>query len=111
MIAPDLIRHYGEDSIGGINLVGAVTKLGTDEAISVLTPEFLSLVPGFFATDVEESVRSLESLLRLCFAQEPSAEDLYLMLGTVFPFHPMSVRCCSLARLTMTIGYRGSASL
>jgi non-heme chloroperoxidase len=38
-------------------------------------------VPGFFATDVEESVRSLEGLLRLCFAEEPSAEELYLMLG------------------------------
>ena len=30
----------------------AVTKLGSDEATSVLTPEFLSLVPGFFAADV-----------------------------------------------------------
>ncbi len=81
LVMLDYIRHYGEDSIGGLNLVGAVTKLGTDEATSVLTPEFLGLVPGFFATDVEESVRSLESLLRLCFAQEPAAEDLYLMLG------------------------------
>jgi pimeloyl-ACP methyl ester carboxylesterase len=61
--------------------VGAITKLGSDEAMSVLTPEFLSLVPGFFATEVEESVRSLESLLRMCFVQDPSAADLYLMLG------------------------------
>jgi non-heme chloroperoxidase len=30
---------------------------------------------------VQESVRSLESLLRLCFARAPSAEELYLMLG------------------------------
>ena len=77
----DYIRHYGEDGISGIQLVGAITKLGSDEAMSVLTPEFLNLVPGFFATDVEESVRSMESLVRLCFVQEPSAEDLYLMLG------------------------------
>jgi non-heme chloroperoxidase len=48
--------------------------------MSVLTSEFLSLVPGLFATEVEQSVRSLDSLLRLCFAQL-SAEDLYLMLG------------------------------
>ena len=38
-------------------------------------------MPGFFATDAEESVRSLESFLRLCFAQEPSTDELYLMLG------------------------------
>jgi len=81
LVILDYIRHYGEDGISGINLVGAVTKLGSDEAAWVLTPEFLSLVPGFFAKDVEESVRSLESLLRLCRVQEPSAEELYLMLG------------------------------
>jgi non-heme chloroperoxidase len=81
LVILDYIRHYGEDSISGIHFVGAVTKLGSDEALSVLTPELLSLVPGFYTTDVEESVRSLESLLRISFAQEPSAEDLYLMLG------------------------------
>jgi pimeloyl-ACP methyl ester carboxylesterase len=81
LVILDYIRHYGEGEIGGINLIGAVTKLGSDEAASVLTPEFLNLIPGFFATDVEESVRALGSLLRLCFLREPSAEELYLMLG------------------------------
>src|SRR5713226_615085 len=33
------------------------------------------------STDAETSVRGLEGLLRLCFAQEPSASELYLMLG------------------------------
>ena len=81
LVILDYIRHYGEDRISGVNFVGGVTKLGSDEAMSVLTPEFVSLVPGFFSTDVEESVRSLDSLLRLCFAQEPLPEDLFLMLG------------------------------
>ncbi len=81
LIILDYIRHYGEDGIGGINFIGGITKLGSDEALSVLTPEFLSLVPGFFSTIAEESVHSLESLIRLCFVQELSAEDMYLMLG------------------------------
>jgi len=81
LVALDYIRHYGDHAIAGLQLVGAITKIGTDDAMSVISPEFLSLVPGFFATNVDESVRSLESLLRLCFPQEPSAEDLYLMLG------------------------------
>ncbi|MGH2376767.1 MAG: alpha/beta fold hydrolase [Gemmatimonadales bacterium] len=88
LVILDYLRHYGDDGIGGLNFVGGVTRLGTDEAVSVLTPEFLSLVPGLFATDVEESVRSLESLVRLCFVQQPPAEDLYRMLGwsvSVFP--------------------------
>jgi non-heme chloroperoxidase len=33
------------------------------------------------ATQIEESVRSLQSLSRMCFVQQPSAADLYLMLG------------------------------
>jgi pimeloyl-ACP methyl ester carboxylesterase len=76
----DYIRHYGDDSLGGISFVGGVTKLGSEAALSVLTPEFLNLVPGFFSTDVQESVRALESLIRLC-VQDLSTEDLYLMLG------------------------------
>jgi pimeloyl-ACP methyl ester carboxylesterase len=81
LVALDYLRHHGDSSIGGLQLVGAISKIGTEDAMSVITPEFLGLVPGFFATNADESVRSLESLLRLCFMQEPSAEDLYLMLG------------------------------
>jgi non-heme chloroperoxidase len=81
LVILDYIRHYGEDEISGVNLIGAVTKLGSDEALSVLTPEVLSLLPGLFTTNVEESVSSLESLIRMFFVQEPSVEDLYLMLG------------------------------
>lgn len=81
LIILDYLRHYGEDRIGGVHFVDGITRLGSDDALAVLTPEFLRLVPAFFATEVEESVRSLDALLRLCFAREPSAADLYLMLG------------------------------
>jgi non-heme chloroperoxidase len=77
----DYLRHYGTDEISGINFVGGVTRLGGEEALSVLTPEFLSLIPDFFSADVEESVRGLGALLRLCFAKELSDDDYYLMLG------------------------------
>src|SRR5262245_59491557 len=81
LVILDYLRHHGEDRIGGINLVGGITKLGSDAATAVITPAFLNLIPGLFSTDVEESVRGLESLLRLCFVQQPSASELYLMLG------------------------------
>jgi pimeloyl-ACP methyl ester carboxylesterase len=81
LVILDYLRHYGEDHIGGIHFVGGITKLGSDAAMSVITPEWLSLVPGLCTTDAEESVRSLESLLRLCFVRQPSVSDLYLMLG------------------------------
>ena len=47
----DYVRHYSEDQLGGLHFVGAVTKLGNEEAMSVLTPEFLSVVPKFLSTD------------------------------------------------------------
>jgi non-heme chloroperoxidase len=81
LVILDYIRHYSEEEIGGVNLIGGVTKLGSEEAASVMTQEFLALLPGCISTDAEESVRGLVSLLRLCFVQEPSTEELYPMLG------------------------------
>jgi len=81
LVILDYLRHYGEERIAGIQFVGGITKLGTDDAMSVLTPEFVSLVPGMFASDVEESFRALSSLVRLCLVEEPSAPDFYLMMG------------------------------
>jgi non-heme chloroperoxidase len=81
LVILDYLRHYGEDSIGAVNFIGGVTKLGSDDAASVLTAEFLSLIPGFFSVDAEESVRSLGALLGLCFSQPLSSEERYLMLG------------------------------
>ena len=77
----DYIRHYGEDQIGGLQFVGGVTKLGSAEAMSVLTPEFLNIVPLFLSTDAETVARGLERLLRLCFTREPSPSELNFMLG------------------------------
>lgn len=80
LVILDYIRHYGEDNIGGVNFIGGITKLGSEEATAVLTPEFLSLVPGFFTEDEDESRRSLESLLRMCFVNQPSDDELSGML-------------------------------
>jgi len=82
LVILDYIRHYGDGNIRGANFVGGVTKLGSEEAASVLTPAFLGLVPGFFSSDAQESVQALDSLLRLCFTRELSAEQRFLMLGS-----------------------------
>lgn len=81
LLVLDYIRHYGEDAVGGLHFIGAISRLGSEQAMAVLSPEFLSLVPEFFSTDTETSVHGLTGLLRLCFLREPSATDVYLMLG------------------------------
>ena len=72
----DYIRHYGEDRIGGLQFIGGVSKHGSQETMSVLTPEFLAVVPQFLSTDADTTMRGLEGLLRLCFAQEPTVSEL-----------------------------------
>jgi non-heme chloroperoxidase len=81
LVILDYLRHYGEGNVRGVNFIGGVTKLGSDDATSVLTDDFTSLVPGFLSADADESVRSLSALLRLCFAEKLSDEDRYRMLG------------------------------
>jgi non-heme chloroperoxidase len=81
LVILDYIRHYGEDPIAGSNFVGGVTKLGSEEAASVLGADFLGQVPGFFSADAEGSARALGSLLTLCFRTGLAPEERYLMLG------------------------------
>jgi pimeloyl-ACP methyl ester carboxylesterase len=81
LVILDYIRHYGDDSLGGISFVGGITRLGSHEAMAVLSPDIRGLVPGLFATDAQESVRSLEALVGLFFARPTCADDRYLMLG------------------------------
>ncbi len=77
----DYIRHYGEDAIGGLHFVGGISKLGSEEALSFLSAEFLSHVPGLLSMDVDASREAFDALFKLCFVQQPSAQELYTMLG------------------------------
>jgi len=81
LVLLDYVRHYGEAQIGGLHFVDGLTKLGSPAALSVLTPELLALVPGFFSADAQMSVSALDSLLRLCFVHMLPAALLYTMLG------------------------------
>jgi len=81
LVCLDYVRHYGEDAIGGLHFVGALTELGTEAAMSLLAPGFLEVFPQLLATDTDSSVEGLRGLLRLCFANKPNQSDLFLMLG------------------------------
>jgi pimeloyl-ACP methyl ester carboxylesterase len=81
LVILDYIRHYGEAGIGGIRIVGGITKLGSTEALSLLSPEVLSLVPGLFSREAEPSISSLESLVRLFFVRDRSTAELYTIFA------------------------------
>src|SRR6266508_3085542 len=50
LVPLDYLRHYGDAGIGGLHLVAAITKLGSEDAMAVLTPGTLGAAPGLFAT-------------------------------------------------------------
>ena len=77
----DYVRHYGDDAVGGLHFVDGISKLGSEAALSVLTPAFLGLVPGLLSEDTGDSRRALEALVRLCFVHEPSQADLTTMIA------------------------------
>jgi pimeloyl-ACP methyl ester carboxylesterase len=81
LVILDYIRHHGDDALGGIHFVDGITRLSSDAALSVLSPEVLQLMPGLLSTDVQECLPSLDSFLRLFFARPPAPDELYLMLG------------------------------
>jgi pimeloyl-ACP methyl ester carboxylesterase len=90
VIVLDYVKEYGDDRVGGIQLVGSVTRLG-EPLVSgnFLGGEFLALMPGFFSENTMESVSALTRFLRLCHGAPLSADDLYLLLGanvTVPPY-------------------------
>lgn len=80
LVILDYIRHYGEDKLGGFNMIGGVSKLGSEEAMSVLGPEFVALVPGFFSEDPDEGKSSLGELLNICFSNKPTTAEFNAML-------------------------------
>jgi pimeloyl-ACP methyl ester carboxylesterase len=97
LVILDYVRHYGESRIGGVHFVDGISKLGSAAALSVLTPEMLAIVPGLFSTDAETSVSGLQSLVHLCFAHQPSAAELYTILGYNVSVQP-SVRQAMFSR-------------
>jgi len=70
VIICDDLRDYGQDRIGRINLVGAVTKLGSNDALAPMGVEVLAPAQGLFSNDVEESIPALQAFVRLYLATE-----------------------------------------
>ena len=76
----DYLSRYGDDGIGGIQLVGAISRLG-ESVLPFLGERFLAVVPGLFSTDVEESVAALHTFGRLLTREPLPQAESYRILG------------------------------
>jgi pimeloyl-ACP methyl ester carboxylesterase len=76
----DYLSRYGEDRVGGVHLVAAISRLG-EPVLPFLGPQFLAVIPGLFATDAEESVTALRAFGRLLTREPLTAGESYRVLG------------------------------
>jgi non-heme chloroperoxidase len=85
LVACDYLRFYGDEQLGGLNLVTAIIKLGSDEAAALFNEDFLALVPGLLSHNVSESVHAHLALIQALVG--PSEADTYFWLGfnTIVP--------------------------
>lgn len=81
LIVSDYLSEYGTDHVSGLNFVGAISKLGTDDAMAVIGEEFTELVPGFESTDAEESVETLDTFVGRCVHGELDPRERHYLLG------------------------------
>jgi len=80
VVIGDYLEHHGEQALGGICYVGAVSRLG-ETVMPFLGADFVATLPGLFADDVATSVTALQQFIRLTTSADPAAEDAYLTLG------------------------------
>jgi len=80
VVIGDYLSRHGEAAVGGIVLVGAVSRLG-EPVLPFLGPDFLATLPGMFSADVEASAAALQTFIRLTTSADPAPEELYLALG------------------------------
>ncbi|KTG08929.1 alpha/beta hydrolase [Haloprofundus marisrubri] len=81
LVVLDYLDAYGTDRVAGVNLVSAISKMGTEAATALLDPGYIDLLPRLGSDDAEESVAALEAFLRRCVHAELSTADLQSMLG------------------------------
>jgi non-heme chloroperoxidase len=80
VVIGDYLSRYGEATVGGIALVGAVSRLG-EPALPFLGADFLATLPGLSSTDLQASTAALRTFIHLTTSADPAPEDLYRTLG------------------------------
>ena len=100
VVVADYLRSHGEGAVGGVVLVGAISRLG-EPVLPFLGGDFVATLPGLFSTDAETSTAALQTFLRLTTHADPAPEDRYLALGynSVVPPHVRQ------AMLSRTLGH------
>jgi len=85
-VIADYIRSYGPEGLGGVALVGPVTKAGTDEAFGMFTSEILAIFEEVLAPDVRTSLTATRAFARLM--ADPNSSTFEVLLGSAMMVPP-----------------------
>lgn len=84
----DFLSVHGEDGVTGINLVGAISTVGTDESAANVGTDFTELVPAFQSTDAAESFAGIDELWRRVPHEELHPRDHYFLVAATLQTPP-----------------------
>ena len=82
LVICDYLRAYGDGGIAGFQLVGALTKLGSDSAYAVFSDDMKSkIAPGLLSAKLDEILPATELFLRMATYHPLPIHKYYLALG------------------------------
>lgn len=95
-VIADYVRKYGDDALGGLVFVDAITKNGTEEAAGYLTEEVLAIFGDLLSADVRTSIAATRTLTRMF--GEPKPDTWEIAFGSAMMV-PSQVRLAMFSRL------------
>ncbi|MET3507923.1 alpha/beta fold hydrolase [Halalkalibacter oceani] len=81
LVVFDYLRFIGEKAIGGVNLVGARSRIGTTEAAAETGKDYHALKPKLLANEMTAALEGIATFLALCSKRRLPPEEYYYFLG------------------------------
>jgi len=77
----DYLRFYGDEAIGGVNLVAGAVGIGPSWFGSLIGGDFVKYAPPAASEDQEVAMRSLQGLLHCCVAEALPSDEMELAMA------------------------------
>ena len=85
----DYIRHYGQERIGGLNFVDAVTEMGSEAALAMFGTELVDIVGDLLSAEAARVSEGLQQFIGMATYEPLDPYTFYLLLGynSIVPPH------------------------
>ena len=87
VVIGDYVSAYGDGGLGGVVLVGAISRLG-EPVLPYLGTEFLTTLTGLFCDDVQTCTAAVDRFIRLTTHTALTPEERYLAIGYTISVEP-----------------------